>query len=183
MMPDAYDAIKELDPFVDLCWVGIGYAQQATEVAKILAEIRARKDKTEPLTTPEGMEHAKELEKFAGEQLPNGFPFLYRLAALRLWTILEVFVQDTFAFLTTNVPETRACPKIKELEGPVIDFATASIQQQAEMLMTLLLDKTRAGFKPGVARFETMLSAINLDGPVDESVKSGCSSCQRFGTS
>jgi hypothetical protein len=162
----ALDAINELEVFVLLCWEGLGYA----EVVKEIVDWRAKMGATSEYIAKR-IEHAEKLETFAATQKPLGFPYLYGLAAIRLWTILESFSEDLFIDLTVVHAEVRSLPKIRGLKGPLIEFANAPASKQAELLLNLLMGELAAALKRGVGRFECVFEAIELSGPVDYNVR------------
>jgi len=62
--------------------------------------------------------------------------------------------------------ETRALPAIMKLTGPLVEYASATESDQAEQLLNLLKNDKSASLKEGCGRFESLLNAINLGGPV-----------------
>lgn len=162
----ALGALDDLLCFARLCWAGLGYAGAATEVHDILSELHDDK-----AHAPMSAEEAQTLERFAAQQLPAGFPYLYGLAALRLWTILEVFAEHLLLEVFKERLEVRSEPEVQKLRGPLVEFASASDEEQAELLLNLLIDQLGAGMKKGVGRFEAVFQVIGLGGPVDDHIR------------
>lgn len=160
------DATFELEVFVELCWAGMAYAEVAGRIASVVDDVTKRGEDLKA----QRQERAEKLEAFAKAQKP-GFPYLYQLAVSRLWSILEHHVQDVFIYIVQTYPAVRELPSIKDLKGPVVEFAEASKDKQAELLFALVSNKLGAPLKVGVGRFEEILSAIDLGGPVDPSVR------------
>lgn len=169
------DATSELDAFVHLAWAGLGYAKVATEVTQTVREIRSRREggrESLDAQLPEHfVRHTAMLGRFAAEQEPRGFPYLYAIATVRLWTILESSVEELVIRMLLEYPESWGANAIQKLRGPLVEFAKASPSERAEYLADQLKQEVKAVLKPGVGRFEALLEAIGLGGPVDDSVR------------
>jgi hypothetical protein len=162
----ALRALDELSAFVTLCWGGLGYARVAPDLA---AGLSGATDDVTGLTL--SREQGAKLRQFAQAQWSSGYPYLYGLAAVRVWTILEVFVQDSFIALLPRRPDVLTLPAIKRLRGPLIEYSQAPPAKQAEFLYSLLVDDQSAPLKRGVGRFEAVFDALDLGGPVDDEVR------------
>jgi hypothetical protein len=176
----ALTAIVDLTQFVEICWAGLSYAQSATTIKKILAyhqdkhagETSTIYNSTErQITREQDFKRAESLQSFAEQELTAGFPHLYQLASVRLWTIVETFVGGELLNVIMDHPEIRNLPIIRKMKGPLIDFNESSEAQQAETLLSLLSDELGARFRRGVGRFETIFEAIGLGGPIDDEVR------------
>jgi hypothetical protein len=168
----AVDATFDLSRFVHVAREGLGAAAQATRVAKVLAgsRNRTRKAGTPPHPTAEELESASKLEAFAAKQFPH-FPFLYGLAAFRLYAILEAGVEDWLRDLLVIHPEIRERPAFAQLEGALVPFARATPLQQAQMLLDGVKGRLATPLKKGVGRFETLLDACGLGGAICDVVR------------
>lgn len=155
------DAISELDIFVELAWAGFGYAAAATKVTHILRDRHADEE-----FYKERLKWAEKLERFANEQKNHNFSFLYALAVVRLWTILEALINDLVITLLSSFPDALQADSIRKLRGPLVEFIGATPNERAEYLMELLVQELRAKLKPGIGRFETILEAVGMGGPV-----------------
>jgi hypothetical protein len=165
----ALDATFQLVRFVEIAWGGLGNATEARKATLVLADYRNRNlpvgSPQHP--TPEELEHAKKLEAFAAEQMPH-FAFLHSLAAFRLWTILEVAVEDWLSELLQTHAELRVQPAFASLEGPLVDFVAMSVREQSRVLVECQKQRLSAPLKKGVGRFEALLNTVNLGGPVPD---------------
>lgn len=161
--------ITDLQRFVELCTEALGYPQ----LSLLIDELGGPhvKDESYHATRIERRDRLKKLEEYTTFQSQNGFPHLYGLATVRLWTILEVFVQDLLVWIISNVPEVRDFPIINKLKGPLLEFASASQQKQSEYILDLLYNELSASLRRGVGKFEHVLNAIELGGSIDERVK------------
>ncbi len=170
----ALDALEDLRLFVHLCWQGLGYAKVATEVMEVLKEARERRAARGPGSVEipeEERRHAARLEEFAKVQLPAGFPYLYSLASIRVWAILESFAADMVLFAIHQYPDVRSLPALRTLSGPLVEFTEASETEQAEIILQLLLTSVSARLRKGVGRFEAVFNNIGMGGPVADPVR------------
>jgi hypothetical protein len=107
-----------------------------------------------------------EAERFAEREGPVGFPFLYSIASVQLWALLESAVDDLVAEILTQRPQAMMEDSVRRVKGPLVEFALASATERAEVLGELLSHEVGARFKLGVGRFETVLAAVGFGGPV-----------------
>lgn len=119
------------------------------------------------------------LEAYAKEQSPE-FYDLHALVTVRMWSILEAFVRDISCFLLAHVPAVREQDAIAKLKGPILKFISSSGQEQADYLYELLETSISAALKPGVGRFESVLSSLGYGGPVDDQVRNGLFHCSKL---
>ncbi|MBI4479658.1 MAG: hypothetical protein HY651_06510 [Acidobacteria bacterium] len=167
----ALDSVQELSRFVEMSWAGLGYAQTATRILDVKLRALQQGHKDVPAIHPEDRQRAERLERFAKEQSAAGFSYLYSLAAIRLWTIVETFVQDLVLKTIGDFEAARNHPAIRKLKGPLLEFYEASTYQQAELILNLLIDDLGIAFKKGVGRFEEILGVVGLGGPVEDEVR------------
>ena len=168
-------ALSELTTFLEVCVTGLKHATQARQILywnRMAKKVLGEPDsfKTEEHYT-EATKHAKGLEAFAKAEEKYDFPYLYGMAATRLWTILEAMVDDLVAYLVQTRPECREMDVIRKLEGPLVEFASAKESDRAKYLADLLTEQVKARFKLGIGRFEAALNQIGMGGPVDPDVQ------------
>ncbi len=116
-------------------------------------------------------ERAAEVEVFAKQQKEDGFYYLFSLAVVRLWGILEAMVDDLVIDFLRRPDECKDKDLIYSLKGPLLEFATAPPERQADFLTERLKDAVKAGLQPGVGRFEAMLDPIGLGGGIGSDVR------------
>jgi hypothetical protein len=163
----AVNALYDLTGFVDVCMAGISFVQFKPELEKFVstAEQKQLKDSSELSSV------AQSNQQFAQRQFEQGFPYLFGFAALRLYSILEIFVEDFVLRLIENNQSIGEMPIIRKLQGPLVEFLQSSSARRAELLFNLLINDLNVPLKAGVGRYEAVFNAIGLGGPVDESVK------------
>ncbi|SRR6266545_3385099 len=171
----AIHASADLLRFVDIAQAGLHVATEAGHSVELRREVAEVLGKPNPFPTETAYEDAKgqaqELEAFARRERERGFDFLYGLATVRLWTILEILVDD-LAVLILQEPDLLTDQQVlQELEGPVLPFVRATPAERAEYLADRLRAHVKGPLKSGIGRFEALLGPVRLGGPVDATVR------------
>jgi hypothetical protein len=168
-------ALTELMTFIELSVAGLKDATRARQILNWNRMAKKVLGEREPCETEEhytvATRHAERLEVFAKAEAKYDFPYLYGMAASRLWSINETMVDDLIAYLLQTRPECKKIDIVRKLEGPLVAFAGANEEDRAKYLANLLTEHVKARFKLGVGRFEAVLNQIGLGGPVDPDVQ------------
>jgi hypothetical protein len=168
------DSMK-LRRFVSAAGSGILSATYAVEWVSVNRKAAKVMKKPDPYRSEEDFnkhqEDAKPLEDFAKEEASRGFPYLHSIAIVRVWSILEVTVDDLVRrlFRTPNV--LPAGGVIAKMEGPLLPFINASPEDRAELMFIALKQKLSVALKPGVARMEELLEPVGLHGQINDAVR------------
>jgi len=109
--------------------------------------------------------------RYGAEQLTAGMPYLYGLATVQLVTILEAAVTDACIEALIIWPGLRQRVAIRDIQGPLVEFAAMTSMEQAEYIVAAIAERTGRKLKSSVGRFEAVLDAIGLDGGVDDRVR------------
>lgn len=164
-------ALTELMTVIELSIAGLKDAARARQILywnRMAKKVLGERD---PFVTEEhyteATRHAERLEVFAKAEEKYDFPYLYGMAASRLWSIIETMVDDLVAYLLQTRPECKQIDIVRKLEGPLVEFAAAKEEDRAKHLANLLTEQVKARFKLGIGRFEAVLNQIGLGGPVD----------------
>ncbi len=166
----ALAAREDLNFFVEISLEGFSYAQNAKEVVTILNRKKSE-DTGNDLIFQSQIEHAESLEKFAKVHGESEFSYLYCLASLRLWSILETFVKDLCHDMLLVFPELHSLEALKELKGPLLTFLMSSQSEQAAVILRLLEKELGGPRQVGIARFESLLEQFGLGGAVSPLIK------------
>ena len=159
-------SIHRLQLLAEVARLGLGYALVVRDVESLQGQ-------------PKDKAIFAELETYAKAQSPN-FYDLHALVTVRLWSILEAFVHDICCFLLEKVPSVREREAVSKLKAPIIQFLNTGSQEQADYLYELLDSSCAAALKPGVGRFEAVLSSLGCGGPVDKQVRDALFHCSRL---
>lgn len=108
---------------------------------------------------------------FAREQMAAGSPYLFGLAAIRLWGLLEATVDDGVARLIEVNQKVRTAPALAKVNVPFLEFSSVGPFEQAQLVTRALKDSVGASKKNGIHRFEGLLGAIGLGGPYEKEVE------------
>jgi hypothetical protein len=161
--------------FVELCVLGLQASLSQKELLETVLDLQKKGFAPERFPSEEDylreQEQAEVIATFAKEQREKGFPYLYSLATVTLWSILETMVDD---IAIDHLQNPQQCPDSKllsELKGPLLEFVQASPEERAEFLASQLKQAVRASLHKGAERFESILKPIGLDGAVPEIVK------------
>jgi hypothetical protein len=173
-LDDAIAAVAELESFARAAAIGLVHSSEATQWVRVSREVADVLKRPAPYANEQEFEQALEAaqkeETFAANERKAGFPYLNGMAAIRLWTILEVAVEDLALDVLKN-PTPSVSDVLRGLKGPLLEFAAASPDQQAEFLLGELKLTLKATLKSGVGRFEALLSPLGLGGAVDDYVR------------
>lgn len=171
----ANDELSHLGRFVNICARALEQSTRAVEIVELYQRIAKFRDDASSLMTEKDLIKAKkeagEVELFARKQKEDGFPYLYSLALVRLWGILEAMVDDIVVDFMRRPAQCKDKDFFYSMKGPLLEFATASPEQQADLLTERLKDAVQAGLKLGVGRFEAMLEPIGLGGGIDPDIR------------
>ena len=172
MIIDSY--IQEyllLHEFVTLCHQGLAVGINARQ------HIEAKEKASRILNRPEmfrsnedrdaALIRAAKLEDFAQSQQARGFPYLYELAAIKLWSLLESAVEDVVSEEIRLQPRSRL-PDLTRIKGSLVEFMDATPDEQVDFLIEKLKESMDTPFKKGCGRFESLLNAVKLGGSVDD---------------
>ena len=165
--------IRELSVFVEICSKAIYQAikgVQQIDAWQGMAEVFGTKAIEPGDNLDKAKAHAGVLASFAELQQSNGNPYLYGLSSIRLWTLLEALIDE---LVVEAMKDPALCDKasLSKLKGPLIEFKSASPDEQAEFLADTLKQAVDAPLKLGIGRFEAILDPVRLGGSVDENVK------------
>jgi len=161
--------LERLSNFVSLCLSGL---QNGTLLTIIEEEIKSASKYT-GIQVEDSVERRRrktQLEEFSKSEETLGFPYVFSVGTIQLWSILESMVDD-FALHFLKKAECRTFDSIRRIKGPLMEFIAASEEEQAEYLLAQLKQDLGVAFKPGLARFEAILETIEMSGPVRDEVK------------
>jgi hypothetical protein len=173
--PDRFDDIQMLRMFVHVCLSGLSYSLQATRVVDVLKDSHKRFGKPERYSSEdyyrEANKQAEREEAFGKQQESKGFTYLYALASIKLWSILEATIEDV-ALECIQTPDRCSDAKLLAgLKGPLFEFLRQSAEERAEFLVGQLKQEVRASMQKGIGRFEAVLMPLGLGGAVPDAVR------------
>lgn len=171
----AYQAIRDLDSFVNVCWVGVGMQKLDSKlIIQLMHDVGSKPTQHRSIRQMMSFmllppQRHDNLKSFVEANYESGFPYLYCLVAFRLWSILETFIKDILREMLVVFPELQSNKKLQELKGELLPFLRLSRLEQAETILKLIEKDEHQ--KKGVDQFESLLSRFDLGGSVDPLVK------------
>ena len=172
---DRFDDIEKLRMFVHVCLSGLINSTQATRV------VDALKSSHEFLGKPSrysSEEHFREVRKwaereeiFARQQELKGFTYLYALASIKLWSILEAAIDDIALECVETPARCTDAKLLAALKGPLLEFLESSDEERSEFLVGQLKQEVRSSLQKGIGHFEAILAPLGLGGAVPEAVR------------
>lgn len=169
------EAVYQLTTFVELCASGLYQGAEASEWVPIKRAVARLMKKPDLFPSDQdyqkAINQAKELEDFSKSEIEHDFPYLHGIASIRLWSILEAMVDDLSVALLLFNPKCRDLNFVRQLKGPLVDFALGSESERARHLANLVKQEVKAPLKLGTGRFEAVLNELGVGGPVEPEVK------------
>lgn len=158
-------------------------ACEAEEMVDIRREIASLIKKDDPFPTEESLksarDHAAQEAKYAKSETESGFPYLYSLATVRLWSIVEAAIDDEALAIIDEMDMANPPEALRRLKGSLIPFLHLSKDQQNEYLLSQLKDSLSSQFKSGIGAFESVLEALGFGGAVDAEVRKALFECSQ----
>lgn len=168
-------SLGELQTFVRFSWHGVHHLSGERAFAEQMIRIkRSASLSNEELQSDDDFRALlppADLEAFANTQLQSGFAYLYTIAVVRLWSIIETAVEDLVLDIIGRVSSAALPEKLRTLRGPLLEFSEASKDDQAAFLIDLLKHELKVALKPGVGKLELLLDSVGYGGPVDATVR------------
>ena len=169
------DDIFELDAFIKCSLKGFGYATVATLVTEKVRSIAKSEGADHPLKDDaiyeKRKEHYKRLEEFAKIENEQGHPYLFSLACVKLWSILEAAVDFMLLELLKDNERATKSVRLGKIRGPLLSFLQASDAQKIEYLKETLLQELGSDLKVGLGKFEAPLGELGFSGHVSEPIR------------
>ncbi len=171
----AFDEINRLGMFIDLCFQGLTHTAHASWWVDILekaTKVLGKRSLYKNLETFEDAKRsAKKSEDFAREEIQHGFSYLFGLAAIKLWSILENLIDQLVLQYLKEPLIHQDKELISKIKGPVVEFIKASADEQAEFLAGELKNLVKSALSIGVGKFESILKPLGLGGGVPDEVR------------
>jgi hypothetical protein len=169
------EAILDLDLFIEIVMQGFGFGSTAEFWTDFSRRSAIRQKKDDPILDDEyyskKKERAQRLAAYAEEQSKSGFAYAYQVALIQLWSLIEACVDELVLQLIANDEVFESTELLHSLKGPLIPFARASLDEQTEIILQRLSQDLAAPLKPGIARFEALLSIFGISGSVEHEVR------------
>ena len=164
----AADAISDLRNFIELSWSGAGFAQNSERILAVLT--RTREETGRRQYSAAEVERFARLEKFASEHCKKDFPYLYGLASLRLWSILESACWDLMKEELLDLSRWKSDERLRKLKGSIVEVSLAASADRTDLMLEGIKRELVARREKGLGGFESALELVGLAGPIAEPV-------------
>ncbi|WP_342570600.1 hypothetical protein MKY85_19945 [Paenibacillus sp. FSL R5-0749] len=111
-----------------------------------------------------------DLAHFIEIQEKKGFPFLYNLLSIRIWSLLEAFVDEFIIKILIEKEDLRSISQLGRLKGELINFLYKPKYEQADLLLDLLKADQKINGQFGVGKFESLLNIFDHGGHINNLV-------------
>jgi hypothetical protein len=161
--------IGRLLDFHSLAATGISAAQGEPELLRALQDVqRGREGSPSEDEWTRRIEEADKKFAVAKQHLDLGFSYLYELMLVKFWSILEAGIEEIAVECLKRPDECKDTNLLRSLKGPLLEFASASLDQRAEFLYSEIKVATKSALKVGVGVFEAVLEPLGMAGSVDD---------------
>lgn len=107
---------------------------------------------------------------FAKQEEDKGHPTLHAHVLVALWAVFEVFIEDLLVGLLINRPEFQEREVFSRVKISLADFNLMDTEERARHLLAEV-EQRKAARSYGVDRYEHLLDAFDLSGPVEQEIK------------
>jgi len=161
--------IGRLLDFHSLALTGISAAHGEPELVRALRDVqRGREGTPSDAEWTQRIDQADKKLTIAKQHADSGFSYLYELMLVKFWSILEAGVEEIAIECLKRPDECKDANLLRSARGPLLEFASASVDQRAEFLYSEIKVATKSALKVGVGVFEAVLEPLGMAGSVDE---------------
>ena len=124
--------LRQLMDFVDLAHSGLG---SAIGMPRLMAAVQMRKaasGEDERGDYIEQLSKAENIKNIAEAHIERDFDYLYALAVVKIWSVLESSVENIVLQCLQRPFECKDLKTINDLRGPLIEFLNADQDERAE---------------------------------------------------
>lgn len=173
-----FDDIFKLRDFITIVFEGFGYFEIAEKVTDKIREISLEKGAPpHPLSDDSyyknQKEHVRKLATFSKQEKESGYTYLFSMAIVKLWSILEAAADDIILNLLKDRNRLLTIEAIRKFKAPIIEFLSAPEDEQTEFFLEQLKQELGSSFKLGVGRFESLFKILGIGGPVEDLSRRG----------
>ena len=117
------------------------------------------------------LEATKLEAELAQREVANNFPFLHAQAVLLLCSSFECLIYDFLRIWLMHEPRTLQREEIQRIKIRFADYQSMSEKERLEYVVRELERDLRTSDRIGIGRFEGLLGAVGLSGPVPKAMQ------------
>jgi hypothetical protein len=164
--------IEQINHLLHLSMRNIAQTTKAPALVEAILNLEASDKGTELSEAQRArLVEAESDAKFAQLEMEQGFPLLHAHALVAMWGAVEVTINDYLVALLLHDPTALAQEAISKTRISVAEFELLDREDRMRLLLEDLGRTLKTEYKRGVNRFELLLGAFGLSGPVDEDIK------------
>ena len=168
---DFLDHTQMLGEVLELTISGIGMITATPQAVRALHYVSDSSESALPADVKSKIAAADERARLAKREVDSDFNIIHSQAVVTVWGALEDVVKTLVARWLINLPQTRLEPPWATFRVRVGEYEQLDEEAKAHYLVSLIEQNTAAQLKQGVARFECLLDAIGLSGPLDDRIR------------
>ena len=108
------------------------------------------------------VEKAHEFEAMAKQQVETDFPLLHGSATVLMWGALEAAIRDFVVRVLNRHPSARTLDEFKRVKVRIAEYEMLQGEERMRYLVGILERETAAPLRPGIARFDCLLSPLGI---------------------
>ena len=162
-LESSLDSLQELDEFVHAHVHSIQYVREMGPViSKQLHQRGFEQHKIDTLSA---------IVAQVATVADKGRQYLHELIVVRLWTIVEVTVEDILLCKLHQGDWWRTSPATQKIKGSLVEFANLDDEQRMRRLLDELAAMSGSKLRRGVDGFEDVMERLGLGGSLDSNVR------------
>ncbi|MFD7084069.1 hypothetical protein [Streptomyces sp. NPDC059918] len=158
------DHMEDSDRLTRLTYRGIDSVAALVDIGGILNEYKRDEDSNRKA------EGAK-LKELSAAEVSSEFPLLHAHAIMGEWGALECLIEDLVEGWVQFKPEVLEGSAFSRVRVPLASFLHLSEGERARLLVSEVQRDLKVDLTSGATKFERILDAIGLGGPVDPRVR------------
>lgn len=167
MIDTCFDELVELKNFVSTVQIGFEQAEELVSLTNSMHEISLKLGREYVGDIDKKIKDAEKLERFAKNQAELKYPYLYNLALVRTWSILEAFADEVAMSRLRNC-KIDSFEEFKKVKITISEFISMEKDEQLETMLAAYKNSKASNLKKGNGRFKLVLNATGVNGAVDE---------------
>jgi len=109
--------------------------------------------------------------EWAANIIKSNYQTIYYFGMISLWAKLESTIYDFAALEILKNKTILSNREFSKVKAPISTYETLDDNEKAKFIVDTIVDQYGLQTKPGIDRFELILSFFKLDGPVDKDIK------------
>lgn len=157
----ADDRLEETVNLLHLAIQGIARTTVLPELSSALEKFTGERSQAEK-------EQVSKVAELAKREVERGFPLLHAQAAISLWSILEVAVED-FAVAWLSFDRTAIqSARTRKINVPLHRFMGLDDEERLRFLVRRMQEEVDGEFSKGIGHFEPLLDSLGFGGGLEE---------------